>query len=261
MPEYERQEALVNASSGLPSVTSFATLEIEDDNGVIDYSVDTTGLIRGLNEDFLKTELFPEQLAKFGFKDMKELSRLHMRVKENLLLGMKLFFLLEPVYKVNSQLDASCCAILFCKAMELQMKDCFIKDLKEILPDYKVRGVGRGRNMIPLKDAREEEFTLGTFNVILSNQGEKLGRRMKKMGKGRYDEAWWSSFEDKLSDCKNRRNKCCHSGLFTWEDQSFLLFDMFLDDTEKHERTPKIGGILFESKIGKELDLSGVNQV
>ncbi len=50
------------------------------------------------------------------------LEKLSARVRDNLLLGMKLYFLLEPVYRVNPRFDASCCAILFCKAMELRMK-------------------------------------------------------------------------------------------------------------------------------------------
>lgn len=257
LPEQEMQEALIEASSGLPSVTSFSVMEIEDENGVVDYSVDTSGLIKGLNEEFLKTELSTEQLERFGFKDMKDLDGLSVNVKENLLLGMKLFFLLEPVYKLNEQLDASCCAILFCKAMELQMKDCFIKGLKEIFPDYKVKGIGKGRDRVALKDALNKELTLGAFHTILKNNGAELGRRMKMIGKGTYDEAWWSSFEDKLGDCTNRRNKCCHSGLFSWKEQLFLLFDMFKnDDVKKQKQNKPIGGILFESEVGKSLTIN-----
>lgn len=37
------------ASSGLPSINSFSTLKMEDENGVVDYSVDTSGLIKGVN--------------------------------------------------------------------------------------------------------------------------------------------------------------------------------------------------------------------
>lgn len=88
---------MAKASSGLPSITSFATFEVTDESGNVDYSVDTSSLIRGLSEDFLKTELSPKQLAKFGFKDMKELDELLMLIKQNLLLGMKLYFLLEIV--------------------------------------------------------------------------------------------------------------------------------------------------------------------
>lgn len=254
LSEQELQKALVEASRGLPPVTSFSVMEIGAENDVVDYSVDTSGLIKGLNEEFLKTELSTEQLERFGFNDMKDLDGFSVKVKENLLLGMKLFFLLEPVYKLNDQLDASCCAILFCKAMELQMKDCFTMSLKEIFPNYKVKGVGKGRDRIALKDAKNKELTLGAFDTILKNNGSELGRRMEMIGKDTYDEAWWSSFEDKLGDYTNRRNKCCRNGSFSWKEQSFLLFDMFKQGDAKQQKQNKpIGGILFESKVGESL--------
>ncbi|MDE7332828.1 MAG: hypothetical protein K2O16_11470 [Lachnospiraceae bacterium] len=253
MPEKLRQEALRKASRGLPPATAFSTLVIEDENGVIDYSIDTAGFIRGLDETFLKTELSAEQLEKFGFKDRMDLDRFSASVKENILLGMKLFFLLEPVYQADNRLDASCCAILFCKAAELQMKDCFGDSLKGIFQEQQVRGFGKGRGRVPLKDARKEELTLGAFCRILGNNKEELARRMETGGKNAYDKSWWESFEDKLKDCTDRRNQCCHSGLFSWAEQSFLLFDMFKEDTERQKRNRRIGGIMFESEIGKKL--------
>jgi len=251
--ERERKEALEKASRALPSVTSFTTFEFQDENGVVDYSVDTSGLIQGLNEEFLNAELSTEQLGIFGFRDRKDLEKLTLKVKENILLGMKLFFLLEPVYKVNAQLDASCCSILFCKAMELQMKDCFTDSLKKIFPDIQVKGMGKGRGRIPLKDAQSKELTLGAFATILRNNSSALGNKMKMLGKDTYDAAWWSSFQEKLSDCIDKRNKCCHAGLFNWREQSFLLFDIFSKDTKEQNRSREIDGILFESQIGNEL--------
>ncbi|WEG13349.1 AAA domain-containing protein [Pullulanibacillus sp. KACC 23026] len=255
LPEQKMKDALVKASRGLPSVTAFSVIEIEDENGVVDYSVDTSGLIKGLKEEFLKTDLSKGQLERFGFNDMKDLDGFPIKVKENLLLAMKLFFMLEPVYQLNKQLDASCCAILFCKVMELQMKDCFTKSLKEIFPDYKVKVAGKGRDRIAIKDSEDKELTLGTFYTTLKNNRAELGQRMKVIGKSKYDEAWWISFEDKLGDFINKRNKCFHSGLFSWREQSFLLFNMFKNgDANNQKQNKSIGGILFESKVGKNLE-------
>jgi len=251
--EKEREEALEKASRALPSVTSFTTFEFQDENGAVDYSVDTSSLIQGLNEEFLNAELTTEQLGIFGFKDRKDLEKLTLRVRENIVLGMKLFVLFEPVYKINDQLDASCCSILFCKAIELQMKDCFTDSLKKIFPDDQVKGMGKGRSRIPLKDAQSKELTLGAFAAILRNNSTALGNRMKMLGKDTHDVAWWSSFQKKLSDCTDRRNKCCHAGLFSWREQSYLLFDIFGKDTKGQNRSREIDGILFESQIGKEL--------
>lgn len=247
IPEQEREEALLRASAGLPSVTSFST--VVEDSGVIDYSLDTSGFIKGLDRTFLETELSDEQLKEFGFRQMEDLDIFSEEVRANIVLGMKLFFLLRPVYKINSEMDASCCAILFCKALELQLKDCFILGLQEIMPEYKVKGAGRA--FIALKDAREEEFMLGTFVKIFKDRGEELGQRMKKAGFPQYDLLWWNAFEKKLIDCKDRRNHCCHAGLFIWEEQIRLLSDMFKESMGEKEK--KIGGIMFESMVGRKL--------
>ena len=247
LTEQEKLEALAKASKALPPVTSFIDPKSED-------SADTSTLIQGLYKEFLNSELTTEQLEEFGFKDKKDLDKLALRVKENVYLGMKLYFLLKPVYNnVNKQLDASSCSILFCKAIELQMKDCFTDSLKELFPNIKVNGMGKGRRGIPLKDAQSKELTLGAFAKVLKNNISELGNTMKILGKNTYDAVWWSSFQKKLSDCTDKRNKCCHSGLFSWEDHESLLKDIFIKDEKEQNMRSEIGGLLFESQIGKEL--------
>lgn len=145
IPEQEREEALLRASAELPPVTSFSTA-VEEDRGVIDYSLDTSGFIKGLDKTFLETELSEEQLKEFGFRHVKDLDIFSEEVRANIVLGMKLFFLLRPIYKINSEMDASCCAILFCKALERQMRDCFIAELQNIIPERKIKG---GMKKIP----------------------------------------------------------------------------------------------------------------
>lgn len=250
--------ALKAASASLPSVTAFPMDEVDSDEGDKDFTVDTTNLITALDTDFMKTELSNEQLSRFGFKSMDELNRHDVKVRKNLLLGMKLYYILKPVYEVNDKLDASCCAILFCKAMELHMQKCFADSIKSIFPEFKIKGFGPGRNEVNLKDANDTELTLGAFSYILQSKSSELGRIMEMMGKQIYDEKWWNSFVKKLRDFTKRRNKCCHSGLFTWEEQAYLLFNMFSNDSMLKEikRTPKIGGIIFEGEIGKILNMS-----
>ncbi len=246
--EQEREEALLKASAGLPPVTSFATVVSEEGDG--DYSLDTAGFIKGLDETFLKTELSTEQLGEFGFTGMQDLEVFSAEVRANIILGMKLFFLLGPVYRLNKQMDASCCAILFCKALELQIKDCFAKGLKEALPECRIGGNGQGS--VLLKDAKSRKLMLGTFGWIFRNYKEELSRRMEMAGYDRYDALWWSAFEEKLGECTRRRNKCCHAGLFEWEEQVLLLDGMFKADLDGQEKR-KIGGIMFESEIGRKL--------
>lgn len=251
LPEKEQTEALKAASASLPSISSFRVDTVEDEDGNTDFSVDTSGLLQGLDQSFIDTALSKEQLEKFGFQSMDALKVLPPEVQNNLLLGMKVFYLLCPVYKVNNKFDASCCSILFCKAMELQMKDCFEESLKSIFPEEKIRGQGKGRGCIALKDAESKELTLGAFQRIINAKRNELGRRMEAVGKKEYGFQWWNAFVLRLSECTARRNKCCHSGLFSWKDQSYLLAEMFKRDSKDSE--VQLGGILFESRIGKGL--------
>lgn len=248
LPDEEKKKALLNASNALPSVTQFMTIKTEGKERILDYRFDTTNLIQGLTKEFIKNDLSKEQLEKFGFKSMKDLEMLSQSVRANVVLGMKLFYLLEPVYKINHDMDASCCAILFCKAMELQMKDCFIKGLKTVLPEFEIKGFGKGRTKVTLKDAENKELTLGTFVMIIRSNRETLGQHMQNIGNTDYDQVWWRLFDERLSECTIRRNKCCHSGVFNWKELSYLLYDMF----KKHEKK-NIGGVIFESMVGTKL--------
>lgn len=191
LPEEEQAKALLSASASLPSITSFQVNAVEDEDGSIDFSVDTSSLLQGLDPGFMSEELTKEQLGKFGFLSMKDLKELPLEVQDNLLLGMKLFYLLSPVYKVNSQLDASCCAILFCKALELRMKECFEESLKAVFPEERIRGQGKGRGCVELQNVKSNELTLGTFQMILNAKRTELGRRMAQKGKEEYGYEWW----------------------------------------------------------------------
>ncbi len=244
LPLEEAREALVCASKLLPPITQFTSGD-EDSN---DFNMDANTLIQGLNKDFLTIQLTTEQLERFGFNSMEDLNKFSTEIKNILILGIKVFFMLEHVYKVNKNLDASCTAILFCKAMELQMKDCFIDGLKNILPMFKINGFGKSRRQIFLQDAKDEEFTLGTFKLILEKNEHVIVKKMKDIGEEIYDEQWWKNFRIELEECSKKRNGCCHSGLFTWADQSLMLFLMFVGKNESDN-----SGLMLESQIGKKL--------
>lgn len=90
---------------------------------------------------------------------------------------------------------------------------------------------------------------LGTFQYIIGKNASVLGLYMEQMQEGKYDSKWWIAFEEKLSICINKRNKCCHDGLFRWKDLSQLLAGMFLESGS----SPKLSGLMFESEAGKWL--------
>lgn len=241
LDEAARAKALSAAARDLPPVTAFPMEEAQSEGESADYSVDTQGLISGLEAyDFMKTPFTQEQLDKFGFTDREKWSGMSMRVKKNLEFGMRLYYFLQPVYEVCKGFDASCCAILFCKALEMQMKERLKEGIGMALPDCEIRGKGR---KVRIRDARPDEMTLGTFRHVISQNSAELGRRMAAGNAPAFDENWWEAFAAKLASCTEKRNQCCHDGLFEWKDLSRLLADMF----RKSEQEPRIGGLVFES--------------
>lgn len=248
MNSVSKAKALNRAAKGLPPVTAFEIEEKQREDGDTDYSVDTESFVKGLEtHDFMKFPFTTEQLNKFGFSSQKDLLKLKPKIRKNLELGIRLFYFLKPVYIVNKEFDASCCAILFCKAIELQMKECFIEGLQNALPETKING--KGIKKVKLKDAYENMFTLGTFHYIIKNNISALEQYMKIRNEAEYDSKWWNEFNKKLYECTNKRNKCCHDSLFEWKDLSQLLADLFMVSGS----SLKIAGLMFESEVGRLL--------
>ena len=130
-----------------------------------------------------------------------------------------------------------------------QVEPVFREGLKCVLPDCEIRGRGKGRGRVKLSDARAEEFTLGTFPVIIKENSAVLGRRMEQAGETGYDSGWWEAFAGKLFSCTEKRNRCCHDSLFLWKDLSGLLADLFLESKEP----PGFPGLMDASETGRRL--------
>lgn len=130
-----------------------------------------------------------------------------------------------------------------------QVEPVFREGLKCVLPDCEIRGRGKGRGRVKLSDARAEEFTLGTFPVIIKENSAVLGRRMEQAGETGYDSGWWEAFAGKRFSCTEKRNRCCHDSLFLWKDLSGLLADLFL----KSKEPPGFPGLMEASETGRRL--------
>ena len=92
-------------------------------------------------------------------------------------------------------------------------------------------------------------FQLNHYNpTFIQKKKTELGSIMNQIGYARYDKQWWDDFRSKLYDCKNKRNDCCHTRLFRWENLETLLETMFYSTESKHHN--KIGGLMFESRVG-----------
>lgn len=167
-------------------------------------------------------------------------------------MGMKVYYLLRPVYALSNDLDASCCGILFCKSMELYLRNNFVTGLKTRFPEYSIKN--SSNQMIELKNASDKDFMIGTIQFILRNKVNEIGNYMLLKGYTAYSTDWWKSFNAKLKLFANKRNNCCHPQLFKWNDMRQLLSYEFKEDGADVDRTPKIGGVFYECKNGKKLD-------
>ncbi len=245
--EEKRKELLLEQSKLLPGAVSFTFKANTEKDEAVEIISET--FITSLDSaDFLKQNLSLEQLKQFGFSAEEEFSNLPKSIRENLTMGMKLYYLLEPVYQVDNNLDASCCGILFCKATELQIKNNFIKGLKKQCPEFKMR------NGVSLKEAKDTDFMLGVIQNILRKNESNLVNYMKSIGEYDYTENWWKLFKDKLENFKLERNKCCHSHMFTWTDFIKMLFYGFEMDRNSSSQNSKIGGVFYASIVGKKLE-------
>ena len=119
--EDERKDKLRKAAGCIPSSTSFIRMDGWDPDGEIRYVIDTDDFVRELNRaDFLKINLTAGRLKRFGFQSKAEFGRLSSDIRRCLTAAVKLYELLKPVYDISPEADASCCGILFCRALELQ---------------------------------------------------------------------------------------------------------------------------------------------
>lgn len=84
--------------------------------------------------------------------------------------------------------------------------------------------------------------------TFIKHKKNNLGSIMAQLGYTAYDRQWWDDFRAKLFECKNRRNDCCHTKLFRWENLETLLETIFAASESEHHN--RIDGLIYESKVG-----------
>lgn len=254
MQDEKRRGLFLDLSRQLPGAASFTFQSGSELDGVPRVEIDSDMFITNLNSaGFLERELSLERIRQLGFSSKDSFNKLPEAVRENLTMGIKLYDLLEPVYQVARQLDASCCGILFCKAVELQIRNNFKEGLKQQFPEFKIK-IKAKKEPTPLKEASDADLMLGTIRCILTNKEQDIAKYMKRIGENAYSETWWRSFCDKLKEFTDNRNQCCHPQLFQWKDLKKLLAYGFEMDTDSSKRDPKIGGVFYESTVGKKME-------
>ena len=249
----EKNDELSNQANQLPGAMSFVLPIGKNVDGEREYEIDTDEFISTIDEaDFLNKDLSEEQYRQFGFASKSEFEHLPTDVKKNLLMGMKIYYLLKPIYMVSSDLDASCCGILFCKGMELYLRQNFVGGLKAKFPDYKIKNALH--RTVELQNACSNDFMIGTIRHILREKVAEISEYMASHGESTLDQLWWSSFNEKLKAFADRRNDCCHPSCFKWQDMQQLLEYEFKEDGSDVSRNPRIGGVFYESAKGRKLD-------
>ena len=248
--EEKRKEKARQYASQLPAAEAFSLELAENGEAGTDIFFRTDIYLDELSEaGLLLKEVTDEQLAGYGFT-REAFNALDGQVKRNVEWGIRLYSLLKSLKNQFGirEMDASCCGILFCKAVELQVKECFYEGLKKQVPDEKVKG------RIVLSEAKKEKLALGTFAQIFGRQEnrKKLAACMKALGRAEYDIAWWGKYAARLLECTQLRNQCCHSEPFSWKDMDHLLKNLFLKD--KPPQKPILDGTLRESAVGKYLE-------
>jgi len=249
----ERRDRVFQFYDQLPSAESVPIDLEENGDGETEYLFSPEVYLSELRGGGLPlSELTDEQLNGYGFT-RESFQSLNPQVREYIEWGIKLYSMFKKLmvqYKLVD-IDTSCCAILFCKAVELQVKECFYEGVKKHFPNEPVRGFGSSKGL--LKNAVKKEMTLGTFQMILHDDRHKksLSEYMKKLSEFRYDKAWWDQYDNRLHQCKNLRNSCCHCEKFLWEQTNDLLTVLFLRDRTKQE--PIMDGVIRDSEIGRKL--------
>ena len=250
----ENRKRAIEYSRQLPTA-EFVPMDepSEDEAGGTYREFDSENYLGELKSEGLDlNELTEEQLSGYGFT-RASFQALHPKVRENLEWGIKLYSMFKKLrqrYGIE-EMDVSCCAILFCKAMELQIKECFYEGFKILLPDFRVNGPGKQK--IPFEKAKKKETTIGTYCYVLHNSANKLllVKCMAGLQMTRYDNTWWDQFDMKLDECRELRNSCCHCDQFTWKQMNRLLVLLFLKACKS--KGAVVDGVIQESGIGKLL--------
>lgn len=204
----------------LKQVPSSEAFQVEDE--ISDVMINT--FLKAISDIWTNpNQLAEEELRRLGLSSI-ELQLIDSTIKPRLIWGLKLyslFALLKERYQLDD-LDYSCSGIMLCKSMELQLKNCLLHSFQQLFPDLKV-------NRTSLSQIRPEKAMVGVFTQVLKQEDnrEQLAQRQVMYQKELCDKKWWDIYCDNLSDFKDLRNACCHSGFFGWDKVEKLIDILF----------------------------------
>lgn len=168
--------------------------------------------------------LSEKQMNDFGFSTAS-IEALEPGIAKSIVWSIRLyslFALLKERFSLND-VDFACCAIMFCKSMELQLKCCLLPGFQRIFSSFLTKGKR------PLSQLKEDSATIGTFTHILAdeNRREQLAGKLLKFEASLCNKVWWDKYYFDLNEFRELRNKCCHTEKFEWSHVEKLLENLF----------------------------------
>ncbi len=218
----------------------------ENGEGEEEESFDTTMLTLSAKNncpDIFKN-LTQDKLQRFGFDSFDEIKGDYSDdVKANLQLGMYIYY--ASTGFVTEKDDVSFSSILFCKAIEQQLKDSLLVPLKKYCGDSMMKRKGKD---CPFSQLEDNDITIGTFYTMFNrtDNEKRILQDSHLKGDEMYRE-WYKKFKEKLDICREKRNECCHPHKFRIEDQKIFIDNVFFNCDSKEK------GIFFESRVGKKM--------
>lgn len=209
--------------SALPGMKSFL---FNEKTG----NVSTQGFLQGLEKAGFGEGL-PEGAEEEAF-GLDPDSGVNAAVMENLRYGLRLFLLFRSVnrkYRAED-MDYACCGVLLCKAMDIQLKECFADGFRNHFPAVSVQTES---GMKILFQCKKEELLAGAMVSILKDSARrnKLAALQLVCGSQDCDAEWWLNLYRNLEDFTQLRRLCYSGEAFTWEKAEKLVNVLFARKT------------------------------
>lgn len=227
LKEYENIEPCketLQSLNKLNSIIKSCSIDLEKAEGmkyVYSFLNGMKNYNRNVNFDWLTNEEMKQyHLCRADLKEMGSQAR------KLLVAGIKVNTELTNVMKKYSDetMDYSFSQILFCKAIERHIRDCFIKGLRCHWPNYPLSGgnelefQGEGwKNRIEV--LKDKAFMIGKVKAFLRSHIDEIVDITKTSG---YNQDWWLEYINKIDEVGKMRNECCHPVAFTKEQAENL---------------------------------------
>ena len=200
-----------------PSIESFQT-----DGEIDELMVDT--FQNSLSDIWTEPNNLSDEglsLLNLSFVDLQNLD---LNVKKKLICSIKLyslFTLIKERYSLE-HMDFTCSGIMFCKTMELHLKNCMLSGFQILFSSLSIRG----KSLATLK---EKDAMIGTFTYVLQddNRREQLVQKQVEFNNKSCDKEWWNKYYQDLDEFRELRNLCCHPEDFEWQHVIKLMEILF----------------------------------